>query len=44
MWIFAYGSLIFRPSFEYLERRPAWVRDYARRFEATPAPPPGGLQ
>lgn len=32
MWIFAYGSLIFRPSFEYLERRPAWVRDYARRF------------
>jgi glutathione-specific gamma-glutamylcyclotransferase len=32
MWIFAYGSLIFRPSFAFLERRPAWVRGYARRF------------
>lgn len=32
MWIFAYGSLIFRPSFDYVERRPAWVRGYARRF------------
>ena len=32
MWIFAYGSLIFRPSFEFVERRPAWVRGYARRF------------
>ena len=25
-------------------RRIADERDYARRFEATPAPPPGGLQ
>jgi cation transport regulator ChaC len=32
MWIFAYGSLIFRPSFDFLERRPAWVHGYARRF------------
>lgn len=32
MWIFAYGSLIFRPSFAFIERRPAWVRDHARRF------------
>jgi cation transport regulator ChaC len=32
MWIFAYGSLIFRPSFAYVERRPAWVRGWARRF------------
>lgn len=32
MWIFAYGSLIFRPSFPFLERRPAWVHGYARRF------------
>jgi glutathione-specific gamma-glutamylcyclotransferase len=32
MWIFAYGSLIWRPSFAFLERRPAWVRGYARRF------------
>jgi cation transport regulator ChaC len=32
MWIFAYGSLIFRPSFAFIERRPAWVGGYARRF------------
>ncbi|HVJ89088.1 MAG TPA: gamma-glutamylcyclotransferase [Labilithrix sp.] len=32
MWIFAYGSLIFRPSFEYIERRRAYVRGWARRF------------
>lgn len=32
MWIFAYGSLIFRPSFDYLERRPAFLPGYMRRF------------
>lgn len=32
MWIFAYGSLIFRPSFEYLERRRAFLPGWARRF------------
>jgi cation transport regulator ChaC len=32
MWIFAYGSLIFRPSIAYLERRRAFVRGWARRF------------
>jgi glutathione-specific gamma-glutamylcyclotransferase len=32
MWIFAYGSLVFRPSFPYLERRAAWVSGHARRF------------
>ncbi len=32
MWIFAYGSIVFRPSFAFLERRPAWVRGYTRRF------------
>jgi cation transport protein ChaC len=32
MWIFGYGSLIFRPGFDYLERRPAWIRGYVRRF------------
>jgi glutathione-specific gamma-glutamylcyclotransferase len=32
MWIFAYGSLIFRPSFAFLERRRAYVRGWARRF------------
>lgn len=32
MWIFGYGSLIFRPSFEYVERRRAYVRGWQRRF------------
>lgn len=32
VWIFAYGSLIFRPSFSYVERRRAFVRGWARRF------------
>lgn len=32
MWIFAYGSLIFRPSFDYVERRRAFVAGWARRF------------
>jgi glutathione-specific gamma-glutamylcyclotransferase len=32
MWLFAYGSLIFRPDFAYLERRVAWMHGYARRF------------
>ena len=32
MWIFAYGSLIFRPSFEHLERRAAFLPGFARRF------------
>ncbi|HEY1960720.1 MAG TPA: gamma-glutamylcyclotransferase [Polyangiaceae bacterium] len=32
MWIFGYGSLIFRPDFPWIERRRAWVHGYARRF------------
>jgi cation transport regulator ChaC len=32
MWIFAYGSLIFRPAFSYLERRRAFVKGWSRRF------------
>jgi cation transport regulator ChaC len=32
MWIFGYGSLIFRPSFAYEDRREAWLRDWGRRF------------
>lgn len=32
MWIFAYGSLIWRPAFAYLERRPAYLPGWARRF------------
>jgi cation transport regulator ChaC len=32
MWIFGYGSIIFRPSFPYEERREAWLWGWARRF------------
>ena len=31
-WIFGYGSLIWRVGFPYLECRPAFIRDHARRF------------
>lgn len=31
-WIFAYGSLIFRPSFEFASRTPARLDGWARRF------------
>ncbi len=31
-WLFAYGSLIWRADFPWLETRPAWVQDWARRF------------
>ncbi len=31
-WIFASGSLIWRPGFEHVERRPAVLPGYARRF------------
>ena len=31
-WIFASGSLIWRPGFDYVERRPATLPGYARRF------------
>lgn len=32
LWIFAYGSLIWRPGFDFAERRPAHLRGYRRRF------------
>ncbi len=32
VWLFGYGSLIWRPSFEFAERRPAAVTGLARRF------------
>jgi len=32
MWIFAYGSLIFRPSFDALERRLAFLPGFRRRL------------
>lgn len=31
-WLFAYGSLIWRPDFSYLERRPAVLPDHVRQF------------
>lgn len=30
LWIFGYGSLVWRPEFDYVERRPALVRGYHR--------------
>ena len=31
-WIFAYGSLIWRADFKYVESRPAFIRGWERRF------------
>lgn len=32
LWIFGYGSLVWRPSFPFAERRAAWIDGFARRF------------
>lgn len=32
LWLFGYGSLIFKAGFDYIERRPAQIRGWARRF------------
>ncbi len=32
LWIFGYGSLIWRPDFPYAERRPAAIAGWTRRF------------
>ncbi|MGM0577279.1 MAG: gamma-glutamylcyclotransferase [Myxococcota bacterium] len=32
MWIFGYGSLIWRPDFEFVERREGYIRGWKRRF------------
>lgn len=32
LWVFGYGSLIFKADFPYLERRPARISGWARRF------------
>src|SRR5579871_1904051 len=31
-WVFGYGSLMWRPGFDYLEARPALLRGYHRAF------------
>ncbi len=32
LWIFGYGSLVWRPAFVHRSRRPAWVHGFRRRF------------
>lgn len=32
LWVFGYGSLVFRPAFEFVRREPGWVTGYTRRF------------
>jgi cation transport regulator ChaC len=32
LWIFGYGSLIWRPAFPHVERCPGFIRGWARRF------------
>lgn len=32
LWIFGYGSLLWRPAFPFTERRGCWIGDFVRRF------------
>lgn len=32
LWVFGYGSLIFRPDFPYVARREGYITDWSRRF------------
>ena len=32
LWIFGYGSLVWRPAFDHVARRPALLRGFGRRF------------
>jgi cation transport regulator ChaC len=32
LWIFGYGSLVWRPAFAHVERRAGYVRGFRRRF------------
>jgi cation transport regulator ChaC len=31
-WIFGYGSLVWRPAFQYVQLRPGYIKSYKRRF------------
>ena len=35
LWVFGYGSLMWKPGFEYLERRTARLDGFQRRFALT---------
>ena len=32
LWVFGYGSLVWRPSIPFVEREPAWIDGFSRRF------------
>jgi cation transport regulator ChaC len=32
LWIFGYGSLVWRPAFPFVERRPGFIEHWSRRF------------
>ena len=32
VWLFGYGSLLFKADFPYLQRQPAWINHWVRRF------------
>jgi cation transport regulator ChaC len=32
VWIFGYGSLVWRPAFDYEAREPGWIEGWTRRF------------
>jgi glutathione-specific gamma-glutamylcyclotransferase len=32
IWVFGYGSLVWRPDFDYAEKRPATINGWVRRF------------